>query len=74
VANEEQVKILLQGAEVWNAWREANPDIRPDLSRHIPGFDLRGAKLRGANLRSADLKSALLSDADLRGPTWPALT
>jgi hypothetical protein len=30
MANEEHLAILRQGVAVWNAWREANPDIQPD--------------------------------------------
>lgn len=32
MANEEHIAILKQGVEVWNNWRQENPDIRPDLS------------------------------------------
>jgi len=32
VANEEQLAILKQGVEVWNKWREDNPDEKIDLS------------------------------------------
>jgi uncharacterized protein YjbI with pentapeptide repeats len=31
MANEEHLAILRQGVDVWNAWREANPDVMPDL-------------------------------------------
>jgi hypothetical protein len=33
MANEEHLAILRQGVEAWNAWREANPLVRPDLTR-----------------------------------------
>jgi len=38
MTNEEQLKILKQGVEVWNQWWEEHPDVKPDL--------------RGANLHS----------------------
>jgi uncharacterized protein YjbI with pentapeptide repeats len=41
MANPEHLKILDQGVEVWNKWREDKPDITPDLS--------------GANLSGADI-------------------
>jgi uncharacterized protein YjbI with pentapeptide repeats len=41
MANDEHVALLKQGVAAWNAWREENPNIQPDLS---------GAKLSGANL------------------------
>jgi hypothetical protein len=35
--NEEHVAILKKGVKAWNAWRDENPNILPDL---------RGAALR----------------------------
>jgi uncharacterized protein YjbI with pentapeptide repeats len=61
VANEEHLRILKQGVEVWNQWREDNPDIRPDLFE----ANLRDAKLIGADLTWADLIGNDLTDADL---------
>lgn len=61
MANEEHLKILKQGVEVWNKWREDNPDIRPDLI----GGDLTGGNLVGANLTEADFTRANLTGADL---------
>jgi len=40
MANDEHVSLLKQGVDAWNAWRDENPDIRPDLS----GADLSGAE------------------------------
>ena len=31
MANKEHLKILKQGVEAWNKWREENPDVKPDL-------------------------------------------
>ena len=53
MANEEHLKILKQGVEAWNEWREKNPQITPDLSK--------------ANLYKADLYNADLYEADLNG-------
>jgi hypothetical protein len=41
MSNPEHLKILKQGVEAWNKWREENPDFRPNLS----GADLREAHL-----------------------------
>jgi uncharacterized protein YjbI with pentapeptide repeats len=41
MANLEHVRILENGPEAWNRWREENPEILPDLSQ----IDLSGAKL-----------------------------
>jgi uncharacterized protein YjbI with pentapeptide repeats len=53
MANEEQLGILKQGVEAWNAWREAH-DIDIDLS----GADFSRASLgrEGAMLNGASLK------------------
>lgn len=63
MANQEQLEILKQGADVWNKWKKENPGVGLDLSE----ADLRGANLRGAQLGYADLSMADLSNADLSG-------
>jgi hypothetical protein len=67
---------LREGVEVWNEWRESNPDVAVDLSEadlsredlskaHLSDADLSRAKLSGANLSQADLSTANLRDADV---------
>jgi len=63
VANPEHVAKLKEGVEAWNAWRNANPQIRPYLSE----ANLAGANLSGANLSQANLVRANLRRADLSG-------
>ena len=63
MANPEHLELLNQGVEPWNAWREKNPKIRPDLS----WADLSGANLEGANLRATYMCEANLRGADLLG-------
>jgi hypothetical protein len=66
LGNEEHLKLLKQGVEVWNRWRAENPDVWPDLSgADLCEADLRGADLFRANLRGADLFRADLSGAHL---------
>jgi uncharacterized protein YjbI with pentapeptide repeats len=60
MANQEHLKILKQGVEVWNKWREEHPDIQPDLN---------GAILTKANLILANFSEAHLSKANLIGAT-----
>jgi uncharacterized protein YjbI with pentapeptide repeats len=73
MANEEHLAILRQGVDVWNAWREANPNVQPALSwadlmrANLGGANLIRADLNGANLSGADLNGANLSGADLNG-------
>jgi Pentapeptide repeats (8 copies) len=61
MANDEHVALLKKGVKAWNAWRDENPNVRPDLSN----ADLSGADLAGANLREAFLFKANLGSADL---------
>ena len=64
MANPGHLEILKKGAEAWNEWRRAYPDIEPDLSRamldgpFLPEVDFRGALLTGANLTKAHLFDA----------------
>ncbi len=78
MANEEHLKILKQGVEAWNRWRQENPDVQPDLVEadlseadlgraDLGEADLNGANLRGAYLGEADLGGADLNGANLRG-------
>jgi hypothetical protein len=55
VADREHVERLKQGVEAWNAWCDANPKIRPDLSY----ADLEFSVLSRANLIRADLGGCL---------------
>src|SRR6266700_2229815 len=61
--NQQQLDLLKQGVDAWNAWRQANPVTEPDLN----DADLSKATLIGANLIGADLSEANLSDANLQG-------
>jgi hypothetical protein len=68
MANEEQVALLKQGADAWNAWRERNLDILPDLSQaDFTGMDITEADLAGADLRKTNLSRSNLTRADLTG-------
>jgi uncharacterized protein YjbI with pentapeptide repeats len=68
MANEEHLKILQQGVEVWNQWRVDNRHIRENLYyTNIIGADLSGADLSGKNLRKVDLSGADLRKANVSG-------
>jgi len=68
MANDEHVALLKQGVAAWNAWRDVNPDIHPDLGgADLSGADLSRAKLAGADLSRANLFWARLNHADLTG-------
>jgi hypothetical protein len=67
MANPDHIAQLMKGVSAWNAWRDENLDIRPDLNKaNLGGADLSEANLSGANLWRADLSGADLSGADLR--------
>ena len=68
MANEEHAgRLLDEGVEAWNAWREVEPDVRPDLSHAaLIGTALIGANFSNANLNGTNLSRTSLSDADLR--------
>ena len=52
--NREHVDKLLEGVQVFNPWREANPNVKVDLSEaYLSGEDLNVANLTGANLSEA---------------------
>lgn len=54
MANEEHVRILEQGADVWNRWRQARPNARINLSvLYFLTPNLNRAVLRKANLVGA---------------------
>jgi uncharacterized protein YjbI with pentapeptide repeats len=56
MANPEHLAILRQGVEVWNQWREENPEIQPDLSNSdLCGENLDWVNFSGVNLFGADL-------------------
>jgi uncharacterized protein YjbI with pentapeptide repeats len=63
MANEDHLKVLLRGSATWNQWRQASPEIQPDLS----DANLSEADLIGVNFSGADLTGAILSRADLSG-------
>jgi uncharacterized protein YjbI with pentapeptide repeats len=63
VANEEHLAKLREGVESWNAWRETNYGIQPDLY----SADINGVRLRGINLSGANLSSTRFQDSDLCG-------
>lgn len=60
MARKEHIDILNQGVDVWNRWRDENPNEKPDLS----GANLHKINLVSANLNDANLTKAHLHYAD----------
>ena len=68
MAREDQVMLLKQGPQAWNAWRRAQPGTSVDLSAGaLRGLDLAGVDLSGADLRGADLRGTVLKGSNLAG-------
>jgi len=66
MANLRQVDILSDGVDVWNEWRDDNPQTRPDLQGvDLSEEELNEANLCNANLSGADFNGTNLTDADL---------
>lgn len=77
MASQEHLTIFRRGQEVWNQWRDENPEITPDLSEaNLVGqsysdndglvyndIPLLGANLTGYNFSHANLQNAILSGA-----------
>lgn len=67
---EDYLAIARQGAEVWNAWRDENPDDTPEL----PEVDLAAEMADGAkgyNWREADLRNCRLEGIDASESLYP---
>ena len=73
MANEEHLEILGEGVDVWNEWRERNPEIKPDLRwvnftrKNLAGANLARAHFVFAKLYGVNLTGANLSEAYLAG-------
>lgn len=67
MANHEQLEILKQGVDVWNKWREENPEVDIRLAKaRLETVNLNHLNLIGASLRHANLSDASLRWANLR--------
>jgi len=70
MANQEHLRIFNQGVEVWNKWRENNPEIKPDLSEehltHLTDTDLSFVNLSRTNLSGSSINRAKLFKANLK--------
>ncbi|WP_414589683.1 pentapeptide repeat-containing protein [Scytonema sp. PCC 10023] len=60
---EKLFSLLEEEVDVWNQWRQNNPQIKIDFSRK----DLNKVNLKGANLDQVNLREAKLAGANLTG-------
>jgi uncharacterized protein YjbI with pentapeptide repeats len=67
MANKSHLRILAQGVEVWNSWRdEEGSEVKPNFDRaDFSGWDLSEANLSYADLWWANLSETNLSKAEL---------
>jgi uncharacterized protein YjbI with pentapeptide repeats len=70
MADEEHLKILRQGVDVWNEWRRKNPELLPNLL----GADLNLMNLSGMKLSRANLNAANFTSQTSTGRTSARLT
>ena len=75
MANEQHVKILTAGNEIWNNWRISNPQIRPDLSDSILKFrwssglwNFHGANFYDSNLAAQTFAQFRVFELYMEGP------
>ena len=68
MANEEQLSILKQGVDIWNKWREENPEIEIRIGEaNLREMSLAQANLSHSHLKRADFFRSNLREADLSG-------
>jgi uncharacterized protein YjbI with pentapeptide repeats len=68
MADRAHLELLTAGADAWNAWRDENPGLKPDLSvADLASKNLSGANLKYANLSWADMREARCEYTDLSG-------
>jgi hypothetical protein len=66
MANPEHLQLLQQGVEAWNAWRDQDRNIRPNLFQaDLRRVDLTGADLTGANLSNGTFFETVFGNTDL---------
>lgn len=80
MADQDHLAKVLQGTDVWNAWRSEHPEVLPDLKgvvlndAYLAGINLSHADLTGADIRSSDLSQADFSRAILyRANLWDSV-
>jgi uncharacterized protein YjbI with pentapeptide repeats len=65
MANEEQIALLKEGANIWNKWRENNSQTAIDLSdANLSNLDLSGANFSQIQLAKANFYQSNLSNTD----------
>jgi hypothetical protein len=66
MAIDKHLLILEQGIEIWNQWRDENPNIKPNLyDANLCDVNLSRANLCGVNFSRTDLSNANFSEANL---------
>lgn len=58
MADPAHLEIFKKGVDAWNAWRQENPHVNPDLSNESIYGNLAGINFSNTNLTSADLHNA----------------
>jgi uncharacterized protein YjbI with pentapeptide repeats/DNA-binding XRE family transcriptional regulator len=83
ILNKQHLALLKKGVQVWNRWRQKNPDILPQLSgldlctencSDLKGYNLDGADLTNIEGRYVSLKGASLVQANLEKANFKEVT
>ena len=67
MANNQQMDLLKQGIQAWNAWRAEQTQVSVDLTGGaLHGANISGANLNGVHLEGANFFKVIIDDADLK--------
>src|SRR5262245_7884798 len=72
MANDEHVAMLKKGVDAWNAWREKDPNIRPDLTGAL--LDGTGCRVHGVSAWGLKLERAKQQNLIITYENEPAIT
>ncbi|WP_206201935.1 pentapeptide repeat-containing protein [Terasakiella sp. SH-1] len=80
MSNVYHLQNLGKGSTEWNAWRESDKNVTPDLSHaeikavNLARIDLQGALLTKANLKQTNLSGGDLSGANMAGANMEGIS
>lgn len=75
MAKTRHIDVLYRGVDIWNSWREQNPNEKPNLRKaNLVGRNLTYMNLSNTNLSEADLSHSNLSHAKLNGANLSGAT
>jgi uncharacterized protein YjbI with pentapeptide repeats len=71
MANPEHLKILKQGTDAWNKWREENPRIKANFEyADLSGLIFHDRNLKNVKFNNANLQKATFIRVNLKGANF----